>query len=77
VSATDLGHPVLNTDGRGTLDGMKTAGTAEVTEREAEILALIARHLTNAQIADALFISTRTVETHVSASSPGGPRALT
>jgi len=31
------------------------------------VLALIARHLTNAQIADALFISTRTVETHVSA----------
>jgi predicted ATPase/DNA-binding CsgD family transcriptional regulator len=61
---------VLNPDGRGTLDGMKTAGAAkgaEVTEREAEILALIARHLTNAQIADALFISTRTVETHVSA----------
>jgi predicted ATPase/DNA-binding CsgD family transcriptional regulator len=40
---------------------------AEVTEREAEILALIARHLTNAQIAEALFISTRTVESHVSA----------
>jgi predicted ATPase/DNA-binding CsgD family transcriptional regulator len=39
----------------------------EVTVREAEILALIARHLTNAQIADALFISTRTVESHVSA----------
>jgi DNA-binding NarL/FixJ family response regulator len=27
----------------------------------------LARHLTNAQIVDALFISTRTVETHVSA----------
>jgi predicted ATPase/DNA-binding CsgD family transcriptional regulator len=40
---------------------------AEVTAREAEILALIARHLTNAQIAEALFISTRTVESHVSA----------
>ena len=49
---------------------MTTAGPvrgAEVTAREAEILALIARHLTNAQIADALFISTRTVESHVSA----------
>lgn len=40
---------------------------AEITAREAEILALIARHLTNAQIAKALFISTRTVESHVSA----------
>ena len=61
---------MLNTDGRGTLDSVTTAGPvrgAEVTAREAEILALIARHLTNAQIADALFISTRTVESHVSA----------
>jgi hypothetical protein len=30
----------------------------EVTAREAEVLALIARHLTNAQITAALFIST-------------------
>ena len=42
-------------------------GTTEVTAREAEVLSLIARHLTNAQIADTLFISPRTVETHVSA----------
>jgi len=62
---------VLTTDGRGaTLKGVTTLGPVrneEVTAREAEILALIARHLTNAQIADALFISTRTVESHVSA----------
>jgi predicted ATPase/DNA-binding CsgD family transcriptional regulator len=42
------------------------AKALDVTAREAEVLALIARQLTNAQIADALFISTRTVETHVS-----------
>ena len=46
---------------------MGPATGTEVTAREAEVLALIARHLTNAQIADALFISTRTVESHVSA----------
>jgi predicted ATPase/DNA-binding CsgD family transcriptional regulator len=49
---------------------MSTVGPArdvEVTAREAEILALIARHLTNAQIADALVISMRTVESHVAA----------
>ncbi|MFI5894064.1 ATP-binding protein [Actinoplanes sp. NPDC051513] len=40
---------------------------AELTAREAEILVLIARHLTNVQIAGALFISARTVEGHVSA----------
>lgn len=39
----------------------------DLTAREAEVLALIARHLTNVQIADALFISPRTVESHVSA----------
>jgi predicted ATPase/DNA-binding CsgD family transcriptional regulator len=43
------------------------ADNAEVTARESEVLALIARHLTNAQIAEALFISQRTVESHVSA----------
>src|SRR5262245_25516241 len=61
---------VPSRDGAGTLKDVRTAGAAkgaEVTEREAEILALVARHLTNAQIADALFISTRTVESHVSA----------
>src|SRR5215467_2518515 len=55
---------------RTTLGDVTTLGAAkdaEVTAREAEVLALIARHLTNAQIADALFISRRTVETHVSA----------
>jgi predicted ATPase/DNA-binding CsgD family transcriptional regulator len=47
-----------------------TAGPSqgtELTAREAEVLALVARHLTNAQIADSLFISQRTVESHVSA----------
>jgi predicted ATPase/DNA-binding CsgD family transcriptional regulator len=62
---------VLSTDTRGaTLGAVTTAGPApgvEVTTREAEVLALIARHLTNAQIAEALVISERTVESHVSA----------
>jgi predicted ATPase/DNA-binding CsgD family transcriptional regulator len=37
-----------------------------VSDREAEVLALIGDHLTNAQIAGRLFISVRTVESHVS-----------
>jgi DNA-binding CsgD family transcriptional regulator len=40
--------------------------TPPVTEREAEVLALLDRHMTNAQIAESLFISVRTVESHVS-----------
>jgi predicted ATPase/DNA-binding CsgD family transcriptional regulator len=43
-----------------------TAGTA-VTAREAEVLALVGQHLTNAQIAQALSISVRTVDSHVAA----------
>jgi predicted ATPase/DNA-binding CsgD family transcriptional regulator len=39
---------------------------AGVTEREAEVLALVGEHLTNAEIARRLFISVRTVESHVS-----------
>ena len=54
-------HNMLNE----VLSGAKvTSGGVSLTKREVEILGLIAREYTNQQIADQLFISVRTVETH-------------
>jgi predicted ATPase/DNA-binding CsgD family transcriptional regulator len=42
------------------------AATVEVSAREAEVLALLGEHLSNSEIGARLFISVRTVESHVS-----------
>jgi DNA-binding CsgD family transcriptional regulator/tetratricopeptide (TPR) repeat protein len=48
--------------------GMATLPTADdrVSPREAEVLGLVAEHMSNAEIAASLYISLRTVESHVS-----------
>lgn len=48
-----------------TAAGDAAAGLSQLTDREREILAMVARGLANDQIADALFISPATVKTHL------------
>src|SRR3954447_20346830 len=48
------------------MSAVTTLGAETVSEREAEVLAALADHLTNAEIAQRLHISVRTVESHVS-----------
>ncbi|PSK98945.1 regulatory LuxR family protein [Murinocardiopsis flavida] len=60
---TDLAARVGAPEGAATGAG---AGPAGLTRREGEVLRLVARGRTNAQIAEALFISAKTVSVHVS-----------
>jgi len=46
--------------------GRKTGPTATLTERETDVLALLARGQSNAEIASELFVGEATVKTHVS-----------
>ena len=61
--------------------GQARLAMAGVTAREAEVLTVIGGRLTNQEIADQLFISVRTVESHVSAllrklALPGRPALI-
>ena len=52
---------------RGRLDGPASPRGGDIlTEREAEVLELVAQGLTNRQIGERLFISGKTVSVHVS-----------
>lgn len=62
------GAPSYDPDAmRAMVDGMKQrAAVSELTERELEVLRLIAQGRSNQEISDTLFIGIKTVKTHVS-----------
>jgi DNA-binding CsgD family transcriptional regulator len=61
-----MGRDPLHSPGRdGPAEGLRTQ-TGQLSERELEIIALVAEGLTNQEIADQLTISKRTVDNHVS-----------
>ena len=47
--------------------GAQPAGLDHLTQRQVEVLRLVARGMTNAEIAEALFLSRRTVHAHLRA----------
>jgi PAS domain S-box-containing protein len=60
-ASRDAMWSVLTTDGR----GVDSAGRLELTEREREVMALVASGLQSGDIAGRLFLSPETVKTHV------------
>jgi DNA-binding NarL/FixJ family response regulator len=64
-------HPEIARKLMSVVAGQDVAGTVrtspgDLTERECEVLALIARGMSNHDIAENMFISEKTVKTHVS-----------
>ena len=48
------------------MPGLRRSATAVLTDREEEVLVLVAQGLTNRQIGERLYISAKTVSVHIS-----------
>lgn len=67
IRAAASGQSLLDTDlAKKAMKRLSETPGSELTEREREVLALVARGYTNKQIADALYVSEKTARNHVS-----------
>jgi len=67
IRAVASGRSLLDTDlAKKAMERLAETPGSELTEREREVLALVARGYTNKQIADALYVSEKTARNHVS-----------
>ena len=48
----------------------------DLTERESDVVALVTKGLTNAEVATALYVSANTVDYHLRNRAPGRPEAV-
>lgn len=64
IEAVAKGNTYLSEEAAFSLRKYEASGTPVITRREKEVLELIAEGMTNAEIAQKLFISTSTVDTH-------------
>jgi two-component system response regulator DevR len=61
------GHSLINSNtAKQAIENLTHMPGSELTEREREVLTLVARGFTNKQIADTLFVSEKTARNHVS-----------
>ena len=61
----ELGMPPIRAKAKDLLDGIDSAPSVALTRRELEVADLVARGLTNREIASRLFLSERTAQNHV------------
>jgi DNA-binding NarL/FixJ family response regulator len=67
IRAVASGQSLLDTNlAKKAMERLSETPGSELTEREREVLALVARGYTNKQIADALYVSEKTARNHVS-----------